>query len=69
MAEAELEYNDAHISPSIYVTFPLTTISEQLKQHIAGWYISRVYGIFGQALGNDANKMYIDLEGSFDLLH
>ncbi|TBU31403.1 isoleucyl-tRNA synthetase [Dichomitus squalens] len=40
LAEAELEYNDAHVSHSVYVTFPLdltsNNISEALRALIAG---------------------------------
>ncbi|TIB75409.1 hypothetical protein E3Q23_02424 [Wallemia mellicola] len=32
LAESELEYNDNHVSDSVYISFPLTTASEKLQQ-------------------------------------
>ncbi|GCE64580.1 isoleucine--tRNA ligase [cyanobiont of Ornithocercus magnificus] len=36
LAEAELEYPDGHTSPSVYVTFPVVKLTNQLRQILVG---------------------------------
>ena len=44
LAEAELEYNDSHISPSIYVKFKLSSMPTIIADHLSMiFYLSSLF--------------------------